>query len=124
MRAFSKGEPSPTLEEGEETVRRQIDVEADPADVWEAIATEEGRSEWLEADPDRELLVEIEEAPERIVWWWWHADRAAAPRRVELRVVAIPAGARVIVTESLPELPLAGLARCLARMRTPLLATV
>ncbi len=88
-------------------VRREVTIEVPPEEVWEALATEAGRERWLEPDPDRELLVETEQAPDRIVWWWWREDEA--PRRVELLVVAAPAGSRVIVIESAPELPLARL---------------
>jgi uncharacterized protein YndB with AHSA1/START domain len=94
-------------------VQREITIEAPPEEVWEAVATEDGRERWLEPDPDRELLVETEEAPSRIVWWWWHGDEPA--RRVELRVVAVPAGSRVIVVESAPaQFPLVALAMALS----------
>jgi uncharacterized protein YndB with AHSA1/START domain len=89
-------------------VRREVEVEATPEEVWEAIATEEGRDTWLEQDPDREVRIEIVEEPHRLVWWWESGERPAT--RVELLVVAAPAGARVIVTESVPAFPLPSLA--------------
>jgi uncharacterized protein YndB with AHSA1/START domain len=88
------GEPAPS-------VRREVEIDASPEEVWEAIATDEERDRWLEDDPDRELTVEPSPIPGRIVWWW-RTDPAAAPRRVEVRVVGVPAGARVIVTETAP----------------------
>jgi uncharacterized protein YndB with AHSA1/START domain len=97
----------PFTEECEE-VRREVEIEASPEEVWEALATEEGRDRWLESDPDREIHVEVADEPDRMVWWWWHEDEA--PRRVELLVVAVPAGSRVIVVESAPQFPLAQLA--------------
>ena len=72
--------------------RREIEIEASPEEVWEALATEEGRERWLD-EPAREIHVESEEPPHRLVWWWWSGDEPAT--RVEFLVVAAPAGARV-----------------------------
>jgi uncharacterized protein YndB with AHSA1/START domain len=88
----------------ETTVRREIEIEATPEDVWESLATEEGRERWLEDDPDREIHVEVADEPSRLVWWWWHGDEPAT--RVEVLVVVAPAGTRVVVTETVPRLPL------------------
>jgi uncharacterized protein YndB with AHSA1/START domain len=87
--------------------RREIEIEATPEEVWEALSTEEGREAWLEDAPERELLVETAEEPYRLVWWWWTEDAPAT--RVEVLVVAAPAGARVVVVESDPSFPLAAL---------------
>ncbi|HEX7292610.1 MAG TPA: hypothetical protein VF250_15935 [Conexibacter sp.] len=87
--------------------RREIEIEASPEEVWEALATEEGRETWLEDEPARELIVETLEEPHRLVWWWWTEDAPAT--RVEVLVVAAPAGSRVIVVESEPSLPLPAL---------------
>jgi uncharacterized protein YndB with AHSA1/START domain len=92
-------------------VRRETEVEATPQEVWEAIATEEGRARWLD-EPGREVVVESAEAPHRLVWWWWEGDGPAT--RVEFLVVAAPAGARVVVTESARAVPLARLAAAFA----------
>ena len=88
-------------------VRREVDVEASPEEVWEALVTEEGRERWLD-EPERDVHIEVLDAPHRLVWWWAGADEPAT--RVEFLIVAAPAGARVIVTESEPALPLAMLA--------------
>ena len=90
---------------------REIEVEATPEDVWEALATEEGRERWLD-EPDREIAVEVADAPNRLVWWWWRGDEPAT--RVEFLVVAAPAGARVVVIESSPAVPMARLRASLA----------
>ncbi|MGB2710478.1 MAG: hypothetical protein WBC33_03110 [Conexibacter sp.] len=90
---------------------REIEVEATPEEVWEALATEEGRERWLD-EPEREIHVEAVEAPHRLVWWWWEGEQPAT--RVEILVTAAPAGARVVVTESAPSFPLATLAAGLA----------
>lgn len=111
--------PEPPAEDA--IVRHEVTIEASPDEIWEAVATEDGRERWLEPDPEREIHVESEREPGRahpadpgrIVWWWWHADRDEVPHRVEVLVVAAPAGARVIVTETAPA-PLVALA--LARL--------
>ncbi len=86
---------------------REIEIEATPEEVWDALATEEGRERWLD-EPDRTILVESEDAPHRLVWWWWAGEEPAT--RVEFRVVEVPAGTRVRVIESVPSFPLATLA--------------
>jgi uncharacterized protein YndB with AHSA1/START domain len=93
-------------------VKREVEVEATPEEVWEAIATEEGRERWLDDDPPREVRVEVVEEPHRLVWWWESDEQP--PTRVEFLVVAVPAGARVVVTESVPSFPLASLSAGLA----------
>jgi uncharacterized protein YndB with AHSA1/START domain len=90
------------------SVRREVEIEATPDEVWEALATEEGRERWLEEDPEREIHVEVADEPSRLVWWWWRGDEP--PTRVELLVVAAPLGARVVVVESRPAFPLVALA--------------
>jgi len=39
-------------------VTREVDVDASPEEVWEALATEEGRERWLQ-EPEREISVEL-----------------------------------------------------------------
>ena len=90
---------------------REVEIEATPEEVWDAVATEEGRGRWLD-EPGREIHVESEDPPHRLVWWWWEGDEPAT--RVEFLVVAAPAGARVLVTESAPPVPLARLAASMA----------
>jgi uncharacterized protein YndB with AHSA1/START domain len=95
--------------------RTEIEIDASPEDVWEALLDEERRAQWLD-EPDREVDIEVVQAPSRLVWWWAEGDE---PRtRVEFSITAIPAGARVVVTESVPAFPLPALAAslaCLAR---------
>ena len=98
-----------------ETVTRSVDIDAEVQDVWEAITTNEGRERWIEPDPDRVLIVDADAAPDRISWWWWSADGLAT--HVALRVVAIPTGTRVVVTETGPSsFPIAQLAACFHRV--------
>jgi uncharacterized protein YndB with AHSA1/START domain len=87
---------------------REIEVEATPEEVWEALTTDEGRERWLEDDPEREIHVEVADEPSRLVWWWWSGDEPAT--RVEFLVVAAPRGTRVVVTESVPSFPVAAFA--------------
>jgi uncharacterized protein YndB with AHSA1/START domain len=91
--------------------RREVEVEATPEQVWDALVTEQGREDWLQ-EPDRDVYVEVVEAPSRLVWWW--AGEGEPATRVEFEIVAAPAGARVIVTESEPEFPLTTLAASFA----------
>ena len=88
------------------SVRREIEIDASPEEVWEALVTQEGRERWLE-EPDRDVHIEVVEFPYRLVWWWGSDEEPAT--RVEFEVVAIPAGARVNVTESAPGFPIARL---------------
>jgi uncharacterized protein YndB with AHSA1/START domain len=89
-------------------VRREVDIEASPEEVWEALVTEQGRERWLE-EPEREVHVEVLDAPQRLVWWWAGEDQPAT--RVEFLIVAAPSGTRLVVTESEPTFPLSMLAR-------------
>jgi uncharacterized protein YndB with AHSA1/START domain len=91
--------------------RREVEVEATPEQVWEALVTEQGREDWLQ-EPDREVYVEVVEEPSKLVWWWAGDEQEAT--RVEFQIVATPDGARVIVTESEPAFPLTTLAASFA----------
>ncbi|HTZ85177.1 MAG TPA: hypothetical protein VMB05_00785 [Solirubrobacteraceae bacterium] len=90
-----------------EVARREIEIEASPEEVFEALVTEQGRERWLD-EPSREVHIEVVEAPSRLVWWWVGEDEPAT--RVEFEIVAVPAGARVVVTERAPAFPIASLA--------------
>ena len=37
------------------TVRREVEIDATPEEVWESLASEDGRERWLEDDPDRRI---------------------------------------------------------------------
>jgi uncharacterized protein YndB with AHSA1/START domain len=96
------------------SLTREIEVQATPEEVWEALATEEGRERWLQ-EPEREIHVEHAQAPHRLVWWWASDEQPAT--RVEFLILAgteLRPSTRVIVTESMPAgLPLALLAASL-----------
>ncbi len=105
-------EPWPVEQfEGERPqVAREVLVEASPEEVWEALATEEGRERWLEPG-EREVAVVVAEEPAHLVWWWSPDGAREEPTRVEFRIRAVAGGTRVIVVETAPRLPLEMLAR-------------
>jgi uncharacterized protein YndB with AHSA1/START domain len=92
-----------------EGVRREIAIDASPAEVWESLATEDGRDRWLEDEPEREIRIEVADEPWRLVWWWSSGEAAAT--RVEFCVIPARSGSRVIVTETRPSFPVATFAR-------------
>lgn len=97
-------------------VSREVDVEATPEEVWEALATEEGRERWLD-EPGREIHIESVDPPSRLTWWWVGEEQPAT--RVDFEIVQLPRGTRVVVTESAPSfgspsLPLTRLAQSFA----------
>jgi uncharacterized protein YndB with AHSA1/START domain len=92
-------------------VRREVEIDASPEEVYEALVTEEGRDRWLD-EPEREIHVESAEPPNRLVWWWATEEQPAT--RVAFQIVALPRGTRVVVTESAPAFPLAAMAASLA----------
>jgi uncharacterized protein YndB with AHSA1/START domain len=94
-------------------VRREIDVDASPEEVWEALATEEGRERWLE-ETEREIHVEVQDAPHRLVWWWGSSEEPAT--RVEFVLAPASTGTRVVVTESSPRFPIATLSASFERV--------
>jgi uncharacterized protein YndB with AHSA1/START domain len=96
--------------------RTEVEIDATPEQVWDALVTEEGRETWL-AEPDRDVHIEVVQAPSRLVWWWTGDNEAAT--RVEFQIVALPSGTRVVVTESQPAFPISLLARSFARMPAP-----
>lgn len=93
-------------------LRREIEIEASPEEVWEALVHEDRRAQWLD-EPGREVDIEVVEAPSRLVWWWGEDD---AMTRVEVLVVAVAGGSRVVVTESVPAFPLPALAAAFGRV--------
>jgi uncharacterized protein YndB with AHSA1/START domain len=77
-------------------VARDITIDGDPDEVWEALTDPELMAEWL--GTEREAVLEEAERAERLVFWWWEEDEPGS--RVELRLVAVPEGTRVTVTEA------------------------
>jgi uncharacterized protein YndB with AHSA1/START domain len=77
-------------------VARDITIDGDPDEVWEALNDPELLAEWL--GDDGLALVEEAEPAERLVLWLCEEDEPGS--RVELRLVAVPEGTRVTVTEA------------------------
>jgi len=104
-----------TLIDDRRRVERDVVVEADPDEVWEAL-TDEGRlEEWLapdvELDPveggelsvrdddgERNGTVETVEERERLAFTWERPEQG--PSLVEFTIEAVPAGTRVVVVET------------------------
>jgi uncharacterized protein YndB with AHSA1/START domain len=103
--------PEPTPADDAGIVTRTVEVDADPAEVWEAVADPDERALWLD-DPDalaRHVRVDESAPGERLVWTWWHPGDEGDASTVS--VVLSPAdggGTRVVVTESMTAGPLVG----------------
>ncbi len=102
------------IESRPQVVRREIVIEADPEQVWESLISEEGRERWLGPDAGREIHIEFAEEWGRLVWWWWEGDEV--PTRVEFLLIEDPLGARLVVTESTAQFPLAMFASSFLRV--------
>lgn len=112
--ADSAADLDAATEKHDDSVTREITIDAPLKQVWEAVSTDEGRERWLEPDEDRRLVVERRIAPAHISWWWWRESDDEPARHVDVDVVAVPDGTHVTVTESRPAtLPVARLAASL-----------
>src|SRR6201747_1850880 len=60
--------------------RKEIEIEASPDEVWDALVDEQRREDWLQ-EPDREVHIEVVEAPSRLVWWGGGGGGAGDARR-------------------------------------------
>jgi uncharacterized protein YndB with AHSA1/START domain len=77
-------------------VARDITLPAGPDEVWDALTDPELLAEWL--GEEGEAVVEESARAERLVLWLVGAEDPGS--RVELRLVAVPDGTRVTVTEA------------------------
>jgi uncharacterized protein YndB with AHSA1/START domain len=101
-------------------VTRSVELDAPPAEVWDALTEEALLGEWLaeevalDAEPGGEIVcryadgeerrgeVELVEEAERLAWSWWRED-GAGPSRVELVLDAVAdARTRLTVIETAP----------------------
>lgn len=100
---------------------RSVELDAAPAEVWDALTEEALLAEWLadeveiEAAPGGEIVcryadgeerrgeVELVEEAERLAWSWWRED-GPGPSRVELVLDAVANGTRLTVIETAPVL--------------------
>ena len=108
-----------TLLRSDPGVTRSVDLEAAPAEVWDALTEETLLREWLadevelSPEPGGEIVcryadgeerrgeVELVEEAERLAWSWWREDDAS-PTRVELVLDAVAEGTRLTVIETAP----------------------
>jgi len=123
-----------TLLRSEPGVTRSVDLEAAPAEVWDALTVDALLAEWLadevelEAEPGGEIVcryadgeerrgeVEVVEEAERLAWSWWR-EGDEAPSRVELILDAVAeARTRLTVIET-PTVSAAAWSAPLARLR-------
>jgi uncharacterized protein YndB with AHSA1/START domain len=104
-----------TLTRSDHEVVRSIELDAAPAEVWDALTEEMLLSEWLadeveiEAEPGGEIVcryadgeerrgeVELVEEAERLAWSWW---REGSMSRVELILDAVGERTRLTVFET------------------------
>ncbi len=102
----------------------EIDIDATPAEVWDALSTDDGLAAWLgdgaSIDPtpggaihapdpvtgvEREGTVETGSPDDGLRYRWWPTADPGSPSSVMIDIVPIETGTRVIVVER-PELPL------------------
>ena len=104
------------------TVTRELDVDADADEVWDALVVDDERAGWLGGpteievvpggrgyvtDPDgtrRDVLVDEVVPGRRLTLDWW--TDTGVPSHVEFDIATTERGARLVVTER-PLLPLA-----------------
>ncbi len=108
-----------TLTRSEAEVTRSVELDAAPAEVWDALTEEALLTEWLadeveiEAEPGGEIVcryadgeerrgeVELVEEAERLAWSW-RREGGAEPSRVELILDAVAERTRLTVIETAP----------------------
>lgn len=106
----------------EQQVTRSVDVEADAAVVWDAIADPERRSQWLDDDDAvrREMRIDSVDTGRSLSWTWWDPDRADHTSRVEIVLTELAGGGtRVAVTERLVGRPSASTLTARASVAPP-----
>ena len=98
-------EPVPADDETSAVVTRTVDVDAAPADVWQAVADPAERALWLD-DPEalgRHVRVDESSPGHRLVWTWWRPGDEGDASTVSVVLAPVDGGGtRVVVTESVP----------------------
>jgi hypothetical protein len=77
-------------------VARDTTIPGEPHEVWDALTDPELLAEWF--GTDGRAVVEESDWPQRLVLWRWDEDDPGS--RIELELVAVPEGTRVLVTEA------------------------
>lgn len=96
-------------------VEREVQLDAPPAEVWEALTDEDRLEEWFANDVEfdlerggvfrwddgevRHAVVEEVDAGRRLALHWWAPD-GADESDVTFTLEEIPAGTRLVVTET------------------------
>jgi uncharacterized protein YndB with AHSA1/START domain len=112
-------QPEQRPEPGPVTVTREIDLDADPNDVWPLVAEPLGWAEWLADEVDlegiepgatgtvvdddglhRAVRVDDVEPGRSVRFTWWPLDEPGGPSAVELVVLGGPEGSRVRIVET------------------------
>ena len=106
------------LRSDRERLTRTVELDAAPAEVWDALTEEALLAEWLadevelEAEPGGEIVcryadgeerrgeVELVEEAERLAWSW--RREGGSPSRVELVLDAVGDRTRLTVSETVP----------------------
>lgn len=110
----------------ETRITRSVELDAPADEVWRALTEPELLGDWLGSqveldvrpggdgvivEPDgavRRAQVDEVEPARRLALRWWPEDGSGPASKVELDLVATPAGTRVVVTETLvPSAPVA-----------------
>jgi uncharacterized protein YndB with AHSA1/START domain len=102
----------------ETTVRREIELDAAPADVWDALTRPELLEQWFEAEVEldprpggtghflcadgerRSARVDDVDDGRRLAFTWWTDDADEPASRVEFVLTPTAGGTRLVVTES------------------------
>lgn len=102
----------------ETTVRREIELDAAPADVWNALTRPELLEQWFEAEVEldprpggaghflgadgerRSARVDDVDDGRRLAFTWWADDADEPASRVEFVLTPTTGGTRLVVTES------------------------
>ena len=86
-------------------VTRTVDIDAAPAEVWQAVADPGEWARWLD-DPDaaaRRVRVDESSPGDRLVWTWWRPGDEGDASTVSVVLAPVEGGGtRVVVTESMP----------------------
>jgi uncharacterized protein YndB with AHSA1/START domain len=85
-----------TDQQGRDTVEREATLPAGPDEVWEALTDDDRLEEWLGDAPDRDIEEVVEH--ERLTFTWERPGEG--PSRVVFAIEAVPAGTRLVVTET------------------------
>jgi uncharacterized protein YndB with AHSA1/START domain len=101
-------------------VRREVELTAEPEEVWEALTSPERLEEWFANDVELDAIAggdgvfrwdsgEVRHATvtevvegERFAFRWWDEEAPGEPTLVTIAVEPLDIGSRVVVTETLP----------------------